>query len=537
MPKLIHKRNPLRCLRIRMPEWIRSRRGFTLMEMSVVVVVASLLVGGIMAISNVREGSQRARVMKEGSEFVELFQNFKARYHYYPGDYPGDGSAAYTNISGNGDGIFNTTPPEGLYAWQQLKVTGMYSGNYQSAFNSSSGVSLPGVNVEGSGLTGGGWVPLEYFTSSATGKIFANVLRLGAPGNNLLLEQPIITAEQLQAIDIKADDGLPESGIIIGGSLAADACVTKNGTQAVYNPSGKCTGNFAIEAGISNCKTPPCSGTGGSSGSSGTSSSSGSSSGCTSSGVYADCTNNGDCGSFCCKFGACVDAINCTGPSSSSGGSASGSSSGASCNTDADCFKPTQCLVCTGGFCQPDPNKICGICACIDGTIVNTGIVNCNCNPSSGGTSIPCSTAYPVGIWCPAGYKNDIACPANCVGGSSSSSSSTGGGGCPNGSYSDISTCQADCVGDTPVCTQAYNGCWLCHHTTGESRCPNGPGFMTEALCMALGNPLPVQGGPTCDAICIAKWGAGSHCQNVGCWNDSNYANCWYAYTVFDGCQ
>ena len=99
------KRILARCPKI-IPRWARLRHAFTLMEVSVVVVLVSLVIGGVIAMQNVREGGQRARVMKEGGEFVELFRNFKARYHYFPGDYPGDGEPKFNNISGNGDGIF-----------------------------------------------------------------------------------------------------------------------------------------------------------------------------------------------------------------------------------------------------------------------------------------------------------------------------------------------------------------------------------------------------------------------------------------------
>lgn len=218
----------------------RSEGGFTLIELASVVVVISLLIGGILAIRNVREGGERARVLKEGGEYVQLFEEFKERYNYWPGDYPGDGSAKFDGISGNGDGIYNTSPPEGIYAWQQLQAVGMYNPQMsaadssvlkhfaliesaQAALNTES--AIPGDNTPNSKIAGGGWVPVEFFVSVVTDTYFTNVLRLGLYSalNPLSMENGIITPQQLYTIDFKADDGFPESGKIMGTSPSTPA--------------------------------------------------------------------------------------------------------------------------------------------------------------------------------------------------------------------------------------------------------------------------------------------------------------------------
>lgn len=378
-----------------------------------------------MAIKNVREGGQRARVMKEGGEFLELFQNFKARYHYYPGDYPGDGSAQFKDANGNsfvgnGDGIFQNTAalPEGLYAWQQLKATGTYNGNLPATLNSSSGVSLPGVNVESSQLAGAGWIPMEFFVSNVTGVTFSNVLRLGVPGNNQFLEKAIMPAEQVLALDTKADDGFPESGVILGASLPADACVIKGpGGGTIYNPAGQCNVNFALVSVKGSSTSGGGSGSGSSSGICNTGSSG-----------AGECSNNGDCASFCCYAGACMtDSSICERSGSSGGAGSSGTSSGAGSGSGGSSSGSTDCVTNPDSyFCCVQTSSVAACCskypaACSSssGSGSSSGASSGNSSGiSSGGTTSSSSSSSSSSSGASSGASS---------GGSSSSTSSGGG--------------------------------------------------------------------------------------------------------------
>lgn len=230
--------------------------GFTLTELAIVVAFIALVVGAVAAIQNMRESGERARVLKEGGEYVQLFSDFKTRYNYWPGDYPGDGTSKFSGISGNGDGIFSTSPPEGIYAWQQLRVVGMYTPQLartypgiMSAYADTITEAVPGQNIPASSVAGGGWVAMEFFVSVASNTFFSNILRMALPtAGSTVVEKGIIAPEQLYAIDKKADDGYPESGKIVGSSPnAPSGGVTSVVTSEGGGVPGECRASCCPE--------------------------------------------------------------------------------------------------------------------------------------------------------------------------------------------------------------------------------------------------------------------------------------------------
>ena len=77
------------------------RKGFTLVELAIVLVIIGLLIGGILAAQSMIATSRIVAVAAQIQQFDAGVENFKTKYNYLPGDAPAFG--------GNGNGIIAWT--------------------------------------------------------------------------------------------------------------------------------------------------------------------------------------------------------------------------------------------------------------------------------------------------------------------------------------------------------------------------------------------------------------------------------------------
>lgn len=94
----------------------RKKKGFTLVELAIVLVVIGLLVGGILSAQSLIQTAKISAQAAQIGQFDAGVANFKQKYNYLPGDAPafgGDGNGFVTGYgtSGMGDrislGVFN----------------------------------------------------------------------------------------------------------------------------------------------------------------------------------------------------------------------------------------------------------------------------------------------------------------------------------------------------------------------------------------------------------------------------------------------
>jgi prepilin-type N-terminal cleavage/methylation domain-containing protein len=217
-----------------------QRHGFSLVELSIVLVIIGLLVGGIMAGSSLIRNSEVKTVITEYNQYKQAALSFRSKYAALPGDLTDASSYWATANNGNGDGqIAAAGGGAGLTAewaqfWSQLALTGSIEGSFSGLAGSVGGSHMViGTNVPKATLTNAGWGTFWVGNWIGDANNFAydygNVLTLG--GNTGLNSWPytsVLKPEEAWNLDTKLDDGMPGAGKLIIGNITTCANATSN---------------------------------------------------------------------------------------------------------------------------------------------------------------------------------------------------------------------------------------------------------------------------------------------------------------------
>lgn len=224
---------------------MRKQSGFSLVELSIVLVILGLLVGGVLGGQSLIRAAELRAVSGEYQSYVSSVSSFRDKYFALPGDMPNatifwgkdatncnadTGVALATGTcNGSGDGIINLASVAGgtgemFQFWRQLASAGMIEGTYTgSAGPAGIRNSIIGTNVPRSRVSNGGWsvsyAPSTWPGDAAgfTGELarYENHFRFGAQHPSELTQNVILRPEEAWNIDVKLDDGLPAGGNVI----------------------------------------------------------------------------------------------------------------------------------------------------------------------------------------------------------------------------------------------------------------------------------------------------------------------------------
>jgi prepilin-type N-terminal cleavage/methylation domain-containing protein len=250
------------------------QRGFSLVELSIVLVILGLLVGGVLSGQSLIRASELRSVTTQYQKFYSATMAFRDRYFALPGDMTNaqsfwgqstacGGAAATGTCNGNGDGIIasagaaNSTS-EQFQFWRHMALAGLIEGNYTGLSGPGGpGDSNPvGANVPAARISTGGWTVStlsNYAGDTANYAVdFQNYLMFGTVMPNSNAYGAILKPEEAWNIDTKLDDGRPGFGKIIarnwnnacatGGASASDLA---NSVYYLSNSSIQCALLFA----------------------------------------------------------------------------------------------------------------------------------------------------------------------------------------------------------------------------------------------------------------------------------------------------
>jgi prepilin-type N-terminal cleavage/methylation domain-containing protein len=218
------------------------QRGFSLVELSIVLVILGLLTGGILAGQSLIRASELRAVSTEYQRWATAAATFRDKYFAVPGDMSNatsfwgknatdcnahTGAAATPGTcNGNGDGMITDAAGAGLTGerfqfWKQLSLAGIVEGNY-TGLAGSGGANHTVISTNGpsSKLGSGGWTAV-YVASPFVGNTtfyageYLNHLRFGAASATGASHTALLKPEEAWNIDTKTDDGEPATGRII----------------------------------------------------------------------------------------------------------------------------------------------------------------------------------------------------------------------------------------------------------------------------------------------------------------------------------
>jgi len=230
---------------------LRRQRGFTLIEIAIVLVVVGLLVGGVLAGQQLIRNSRLHKLIMDHGGFSTAILSFRDRYDAMPGDYERASvhigcSPVCLNGNGNGHVESNATPVAGsetheeLLVWSHLSGAGFLSGRFAPV----AGGTVPTLDNSPVNISQRYW---QFMFDANYGTV------PGAAARHNLKTGNQIPVSFLQEIDAKIDDGLPNSGDFrfssfapgdiapIGGAAAAPNCTNGGGLGALWNATNETT--------------------------------------------------------------------------------------------------------------------------------------------------------------------------------------------------------------------------------------------------------------------------------------------------------
>ncbi len=235
------------------------KHGFTLIELSIVLVILGLLAGGVLSGQSLIRAAELRNVSTEYSRFITATQSFRDKYFALPGDMTNAtqfwgaanadpvtclttaGTGTQT-CNGNGDSQISRNEPAGNHEffrfWQHLANAGLIEGQY-TGMPVSSFAGTSNANAPRSKVSNGYWFAAFTGVSTASPDVFdgdfGNTLELGAITPNFHPTTPLLRPEELWNIDTKLDDGMPARGKLTARAYTTCTDATTSATMnAVY---------------------------------------------------------------------------------------------------------------------------------------------------------------------------------------------------------------------------------------------------------------------------------------------------------------
>ena len=184
------------------------QRGFTLVEIAVVLVIIGLLLGGVLKGQELINSAKVKSVVSDFRSTSTYLFSYQDRFRAMPGDDPGVANrlagairASTGGSVGNGriEGLWNSTTPtdESVLFWQHVRLANLATGDGRSP--TTEGVTLHD------------WLP----RNAVGGRIgVTGIPPITAWAGTFFICQDNLAGNFARQIDIAMDDGLPASGSV-----------------------------------------------------------------------------------------------------------------------------------------------------------------------------------------------------------------------------------------------------------------------------------------------------------------------------------
>ncbi|MFZ4542093.1 MAG: type II secretion system protein [Rickettsiales bacterium] len=241
-----------------------SHQGFSLVELSIVLVILGLLVGGILSGQSLIRASQLRGITTEQQRHFAAIHTFRDKYFMLPGDMNNATSfwgkdnvncAAHTGTvatpgtcNGDADGQFDMWD-ENYRLWQHLANAGLIEGSFLGYVSPATSATTPTIasQVPTSKVSSNAYWTAAYisqlgtinheFGYAAVPDIRSNYVLLSNRSSGWWLNPNVLKPEEAWNIDTKTDDGKPFTGSVRSSNWnsAVASCLESNTATSNYN--------------------------------------------------------------------------------------------------------------------------------------------------------------------------------------------------------------------------------------------------------------------------------------------------------------
>lgn len=261
-----------------------AQHAFSLVELSIVLVILGLLVGGILSGKSLIKAAELRKVARDLERFSTAIATFRGKYFVIPGDMPnatqfwgvaggsGSDSTCANTVStdtktcnGDGDGTIGGAVSvdyqiiEYYRSWQHLANAGLIEGSYTGApnppvtgvggFEDAIGINIPKAPY---GNAGYNMRAINVYVFTPRPKDLWIGMADCCHSTQRYIELSVLLPEVMWNIDSKLDDGKPGLGSVQtiqgywGGCATTSVAATSE--YDLSNSSGSC--QFAFNAGF-----------------------------------------------------------------------------------------------------------------------------------------------------------------------------------------------------------------------------------------------------------------------------------------------
>ena len=240
---------------------LEKQKGFTLIELSIVLVIIGLIVGGVLVGQDLIRAAEIRATVGQIEKYNSAVNTFRTKFNGIPGDLSAANATAFGFIAragsaGRGDnngligGVNSSTPltqvftQESGFFWDDLSNANLIDGNLDSAADAATVAAITSAGVptqfpearisRGNRIHVGSVGGLNYY-------MIAGITSTAATTGNMTLTTNL-TPIELYSMDTKLDDGLPQTGIVQAHGTAASTTtpMTDNPTASTTSTIGYC---------------------------------------------------------------------------------------------------------------------------------------------------------------------------------------------------------------------------------------------------------------------------------------------------------
>ncbi len=230
----------------------RTLRGFTLIELAMVLVIVGLVIGGILVGREMIRSATISQVARNYNLYATAYITFKDKYNCIPGDC---GNATKFGLGSNGDSDGKIWPYETRNLCFHLTNAAMVpAGCTIEGFTPSLGVKA-NVNALPNPYTGSALFEISYITPNAPYTLHyppGNYISVGgeSPAGNYypygVFNSQAMFPEDAYRLDTKIDDGKPLSGQLLqyGNYVCVD--MATNTYSLAYSNNLFCSSDYRL---------------------------------------------------------------------------------------------------------------------------------------------------------------------------------------------------------------------------------------------------------------------------------------------------